>query len=229
MGIIDKLFGKKQEAAPAPISVPQKPKEIKKLRPFPFSVGEANLRYAYDKEAEDMGTLDEVLGDAEKVVDVTTDGEYVVYTYEGQPFARTRDQRSATMVNDFFRRGDPVNAVLRQDKTISLRFYRDMRPLARESEVVQLTAFKSKACQERLECMDSGTELGFDLDSTEVYEFLDFFTKQQIGKLPAKIVKRADEDEIIALYLEEVKEEATENDEYEDVVTYIPFVRVYWR
>ena len=198
-------------------------KEIKPLRPFPFTVDGANLRYAYDVELTPTknGSIKSALAHEEKIVDVSLDGENIVFSTNGTAFASLNDSKKANMVKDYLRRGDPVNAVLRSDETASLRFYRDMRKGAEGNRqtVITLTDFKSKSRQEALCSMSAGQELGC-FGNDQIY-VCDYFGQSNavIGKLPAKAAKMAVESQIRAIYLEAM---------YEDGDKYIPSVRIYW-
>lgn len=201
-------------------------KDVKKLRPFPFTVNGANLRYAYDMEITPASprSVAAALGNEEKVVDVAVNNGKIELSHNGTVFGTISDATKCRMVSDFIKRGDPVNAILREDGTISLRFYRDMRNGAKESEVVTLTAYKSKACQEVIEYISAGAELGCLEDGGKLL-VCEYFTHDNVlGKLPPKIAKRAEDEDIRAIYYEETQEEI--NDNYETV--YIPVVRVYW-
>ena len=217
MGILG-LFKKKAQPEP-----PALPKEIRKLRPYPFTVDGANLRYAYDYEPSPAsdGSIAATLGDAEKVVEVGVDGSTITLIYAGTVFATIDDEDRAKMVADYIGRGDPVNAVLRENGTVSLRFYRDMRKGAENNRqtVVTLTACKSQSCQDAIYGMNVGDELGcFGSDQIFV---CDYFNQGAavIGKMPAKIVKETETSKIRALYLEEI---------YQDGDKFIPVVRIYW-
>lgn len=199
---------------------------ITPMRPFPFTVDGANLRYAYDLDIypTSPGSVASVLGREEKVVDVGMDGDSVTLSYNGKIFATIQDQMKCQMVKDYFRRGDPVNAILRENKTINLRFYRDMRKIAKESEVVTLTAYKSKACQDTLVYLNAGDELGC-YEAGGKIAVCDYLKQYgNIGNMPSQIVKRAEHDTIRAVYLEELQEGVGKNCE----TMYIPVVRVYW-
>lgn len=209
-------FSKKKEPPP-------QPRTIKRLRPLPFNVDGCNLRYAYSMPLKptSLGSIDAALGDEEKVVDVTSDGEVITLLHEGTPFATIEDAGKAEMVGDYLRRGDPVHAVLQADGVASLRFYRDMR---KGSEcnlqtVVTLTSCKSNSRQEALWSMREGQELGC-FGSDEIF-VCDYFNQGAavIGKMPSKIVKMTEEHHIRALYLERI---------LQDGEKFIPVVRIYW-
>lgn len=214
MGILG-LFGKKK--------APEPPKEVKKLRPYPFTVDGANLRFAYDytpTPAAD-GAIAAALGDAEKVVDVGMDGSTITLIHGGRVFATIEDEGRAKMVSDYLRRGDPVNAVLRENGTVSLRFYRDMRKGAEGNRqtVVELTACKAQKYQDAIYAMTVGQELGC-FGSDQIY-VCDYFNQGAavIGKMPAKVVKETETSSIRALYLEELLEVGDK---------FVPVVRIYW-
>lgn len=214
MGILG-LFGKKK--------APEPPKEVKKLRPFPFTVDGANLRFAYDytpTPAAD-GAIAAALGDAEKVVDVGMDGSTITLIHGGRVFATIEDESRAKMVSDYLRRGDPVNAVLRENGTVSLRFYRDMRKGAEGNRqtVVELTACKAQKYQDAIYGMAVGQELGcFGSDQIYVCDYFDQGAAV-IGKMPAKVVKETETSSIRALYLEQLLEVGDK---------FVPVVRIYW-
>lgn len=204
----------------------KKPIEIKRLRPFPFTVNGANLRYAYDMgiTSSSPRSVAAALGSEEKVVDVSMSGGVIELSYNGTVFGTITDNTKCKMVGDFLKRGDPVNAILRENGTANLRFYRDMRIGAKESETVTLTGYNSRACQEVIESASAGDELGCFEDGDKIFVCEYFCQDNVFGKLPSKIVKRAEDEDIRAIYLEEIKEETDDN--YE--TKHIPIVRVYW-
>ena len=197
--------------------------EITPLRPFPFTVDGANLRYAYDMELVPVsnGSIKAALGKEEKIVAVSIDGNNIVLSHNDKAFATITDSKKADMVKDYLRRGDPVNAVLRADGTASLRFYRDMRKGAEGNRqtVTTLSDYKSKSRQEALYSMSVGQELGC-FGSEDVY-ICDYFNQGStvIGKLPSKIAKMTEDSTIRAVYLEEL---------LEDNGKFVPSVRIYW-
>lgn len=196
------------------------------LRPFPFTVEGANLRYAYDMDLTPTShrSIEAALGHAEKVVNVNiNDGKITLY-HNGDAFATIDDDQKRKMVEDFLKRGDPVNAVLRESGKASLRFYRDMRIGAKSSEVVTLTAFKSKARQEVIESASIGDELGCYEDEGSIFVCEYFCQDNVLGKMPTKIVKKAGREIIRAIYVEEIPSEC--DDDYNYI--YTPIVRVYW-
>ena len=199
---------------------------IMPLRPFPFTINGANLRYAYDMEITPTGprSVAAALGKEEKIVDVAMNNGMIELSHNGTVFGTITDNAKCKMVGDFLKRGDPVNAVLRENGTVNLRFYRDMRNGAKESEVVTLTAYNSKVCQEVIESASVGDELGCYEDGNKIVVCEYFCQDNALGKLPSKIVKRAEDEDIRAIYLEEIQEEIDDN--YE--TKYIPVVRVYW-
>lgn len=214
MSIFSSLKKKATEAV-KPIVTP--------LRPFPFTVEGANLRYAYDMDLTPTshGSIEAALGDAEKVVSVLSKDGAIVLSYNGIAFATVADPPKAKMVEDYLRRGDPVNAVLRANKKASVRFYRDMRKGAENNRqtVVTLSDCKSKSRQEVLYGMSVGQELGC-FGNDQIY-VCDYFGQGSavIGKLPAKATKMAEESQIRAIYLEALDEDGDK---------YIPSVRIYW-
>lgn len=193
------------------------------LRPFPFTVEGANLRYAYDMEITPTSprSVAAALGNEEKVVDVAVNNGVIELSHNGTVFGNIIDAAKCKMVSDYIKRGDPVNAILRADGTVNLRFYRDMRKGAENNRqtVVTLNDYKSKTRQEALYNMSAGQELGcFGTDQIFV---CDYFAQggMVIGKLPAKIVKMTEDSQIRAIYLESL---------YEDGDKCVPSVRIYW-
>lgn len=218
MSIFAKLFQKEKESAP-------KVQEIKKLRPFPFTVDGANLRFAYDMDLAPTAprSIETALGNMEKVVDVNIVNGKLALLCNGNAFAIISDDQKQRMVEDYLRRGDPVNAVLRENGKANLRFYRDMRKYSTESETTELMSYKSKSCQETIYPLASGEELGCYEENGKIV-VCTFFGQEPVGKMPAKIARRAEDNNIRAIYVEEIREEIDDEGE----ITYIPVVRVYW-
>ena len=199
---------------------------ITPLRPFPFTVNGANLRYAYDMEITPVSSRSVVaaLGKEEKIVDVSIENGIISLSHGGTQFATINAPDKCKMVSDYIKRGDPVNAVLRANGTVNLRFYRDMRIGAKSSELVTLTGYNTKACQDVIESASVGDELGCYEDGNKIVVCEYFCQDNSLGKMPSKIVKRAEDEDIRAVYLEEVQKEI--DDDYE--TKYIPIVRIYW-
>lgn len=226
MSLFD-FFKKKGQQEEPKSENKQETSVVKKLRTYPFSVGTANLRYSYDLPITEAtpGSINAVLGDCEKVVEVSVSNNKISLLYGGTPFAYIQDDTKLKMVEDYMRRGDPINAVLKADGShTNLRFYKDLKKYAgnREQEVLRLTAYKKRDYQDAIISLNEQEELSCFEDSGTVT--VSSPRSGDIGRLPQKAANRAMEENIYAIYFEKCEIEENENGEE----TYIPYVRIYW-
>lgn len=205
---------------PAVVQLPEEP-AIKRLPVYPEYVGKARLTYRYNCVPEPINgqSIKDVLGDCEKIVEVSESGDDVIFSYNGTAFAKVTQPSWARMVRDFNKRGDPVNAVLLDDERASLRFYIDKRERGknREKTVVKLQGYKSR--QEDIEYLFGDEELDYDEDTGDVLNHGSI-----IGKLPAKYKHQIDEEGLYAIFLDHTETEETKDGD--EII--IPFVIVFW-
>ena len=137
--------------------------------------------------------------------------------------------KRAEMLNDWIRRDEPYEIIVRSQKSetefdLLLGFYRDKKQYYqhREQELVKLVSYKSSSKQGALSCASAGEEVKIEEDfDGGIYVFCN---GEAIGKLPAKVQRRFEDEGIACVYLEKIEEEETD-----DFITVcVPTVRIYW-
>ncbi len=137
------------------------------------------------------------------------------------------------MINDWIKRGQPFKIFLNsytegQDCRIIIVFYKDKSASYkhREQSVVPLSAYKGRARQEISSLLYSKeeVEIGEEYFGNDDDDVVVTYKGEAIGKVPAKIRKRIEEDNYSYAEIEEIVEE--ENDNGDDI--YHPIIRIYW-
>ena len=196
---------------------------VSKMKCYPEYVGTARLTYNYNCVPDPIEghTIKEILGDQEKVVDMSADEEKVILSYEGVDFATVSNPHWARMIRDFNKKGYPVNAVLLADERANLRFYVDKRVHGanRQKSVVKLVSYRSEDCQESISYISEDRELDYEEETGEVLS--DY---NAIGKLPAKYKNQIEDENYYAMFLHHIENEETEDgNEYA-----VPYIKIYW-
>lgn len=188
------------------------------------------LVYNYSMDivpADGVDIVKDVLVDSEKACPVDVEGEHIAIFADGKKVAEIQNSNRARMVGDWLRQGRPVHAILLAsgDKA-QLRFYDDPRPrnAFREQTVVELIAYKSKAMQEVSAFLSEGDPLKIEEGDSSPDKLYVWANGETIGRLPAKIEARALEAEPWGVFVEEVKEEETDDGD----TIYHPIVRIFW-
>ena len=170
--------------------------------------------------------------EAEQYLFEAKQADGIIYAMLGGQVAGIINER-CDMIADWIRRNEPFRLFLNsytegEDCKLILVFYKDKSAAHkwREQDVVSLTAYKGKARQEisaylqSKEEVEIGTEhFGNDDDDAVVT-----YRGEAIGKVPAKIRSRIEDDGYSYAEIEEVIEE--ENSNGDEV--YHPIIRIYW-
>lgn len=135
------------------------------------------------------------------------------------------------MVKDWLKRGDPyflcVQSLMDDGTptcTALLVFYRDRRKGQehREQTVVSLVGYKSDEVQNNICLLHEGEELEIEEDDEE--EQMNVTVDGLfLGRLPAKIVKRYEEDDVYGVFFEGTEDEETSKGNVDK-----PLVRIIW-
>ena len=158
------------------------------------------------------------------------EGDTIRYWVDGIMVGQTAEAKRAQMVEDFTESGDPCLAYILSDRTtVNLRFFRDRRKGQewREQAVIIPVSYKGTARQETISVLSPGDPL--ELDEADAPGSI-LYRGEIIGKLPSKEWKRAEDEGIYGLFVEDVIEEEQAVDEYKgDYKTvYIPHIRIIW-
>lgn len=161
---------------------------------------------------------------------VDLDGDTILYLVDGVIVGKTKHVKQAQMVADFKRSGDPCIAyILRFRDGVNLRFFRDRRRGQewREQAVIVPISFKGTSRQEEISVLAPGDPLELDEDE-DPGSIL--YHGEPIAKLPDKERKRAEEEGIYGLFVEDVTTDEEAIDEYSgDYKTiYTPHIRIIW-
>ena len=210
-------------------SRPSPPSNIKKMLFYPSRVGEHPLRYNYEyafSPAPGVDIQQDILAGEEKVVDVRSDGDQIVLSYNAQDFGYIHDKRRAEMLSDWEGRGSPAHAILLADgEHVMLRFYQayQIGQEWREQTVVKLTAYRGAAKQELISILSPGDLIDISENYDKDGVVTAYYQAEPIGNLPAKAAKRALEEEPALAICEKVEDEETEDD-----IISAPYIRIFW-
>lgn len=187
------------------------------------------LAYMYIKPIEEApgANLAAMLGGVEKEARADSDGETVTLRIDGQPAALVRDTHMAEMVRDFVSRSEPVLGYIFADgKQAQLRFYRDRRPIFERLEQIEvkLSGYKNDSVQESLEYAEVGDPVEIDKDGAVTLKL----SGDLIGKVPASVRKRMEDEDISAAFLDDVETEESETDDGDELEYAAPKIRIYW-
>lgn len=215
------------QAAP-PVQHPLPRLSINKFD-FPYRIGDKLLYYQYNlkyipDESADFNINDY---DSEPPVVLTPAGNEIIVSLEnGLVIGKIDSPGKARMLSDFMDYDSAyLAAICRDDERVAVWFYRDKRVKNswREQTVVSLKACRAEKKQDIIRWVELPKEVKvFESDTSAALNVC--LNGEPIGKLPAKIEKRYDE-EGAALLIMEGKEEISlgGTDFY-----YAPVVRIYW-
>lgn len=136
------------------------------------------------------------------------------------------------MVKDWLKRGDPyflcVQSLMDDDTstcTALLVFYRDRRKGQehREQTVVSLVGYKSAEVQNNICLLHEGEELKIEEGDEREGQMNVTVDGLFLGRLPTKIVKRYEEDDVYGVFFEGTEDEETSKGNVDK-----PLVRIIW-
>ena len=226
MGILHKLFAKKEtapESVQTPEAAPEAPVEVRKLPGFPKVKEGHKLETSFTCPVTPVQGVDlarDILGPTEKEVSMAPDGERIALTYAGELFGYVEDKKKAAMILDWEAQELPCDAyLLSPGNLVQLRFYRDKRLSAagRPQSVCRLLGCKNPRRQERIWCLGPGSELSLDTDGDAV---MVFSRGEIIGKLPQTEAQQFMKDGAYLVFVESLDDDREGNT--------VPSIRIYW-
>lgn len=203
-------------------------KSIKRFD-FPYHIGEKLLYYQYNL----LFIPDESAGfdinnfDAEPPVILTpADNEIIVSLENGLVIGKIDNPGKARMLSDFMEDDSAYLAAMCNDgQRVAIWFYRNKRikNAWREQTVVSLKACRAEKKQDIIRWVQLPKEVKvFESDTSAALNVC--LNGEPIGKLPAKIEKRYDEEGAALLIMEDKEEISLGGTDF----YYAPVVRIYW-
>lgn len=195
--------------------------KLRKIRPVPRKKRMNGLPLAYNYVLP-MEPI-QVLPSEEICADVQAQDDKILYLQGNQVIASSIDAGRAKMVTDFLKKGEAVCAYLMpESNNANLRFFRDRRKglESHEQQTIPLVGWTSEEKQLNMAGMENGDPLDL-VEDDENSEKVDVcFEDASIGRLPASIIKRMQEEDPYGVFLEKLEDQENGSQK--------PIVRIYW-
>lgn len=196
---------------------------------FPYRVGEKLLYYQYNLQfiPDEAAGFDINDFDSEPPVILTpADNEIIVSLENGLVIGKIDNPGKVRMLSDFMDDDSAYLAAMCSDgKRVAIWFYRDKRikNAWREQTVVSLKACRAEKKQDIIRWVQLPKEVKvFESDTSAALHVC--LNGEPIGKLPAKIEKRYDEEGAALLIMEDKEKVSLGGTDF----YFAPVVRIYW-
>ena len=196
---------------------------------FPYRIGEKLLYYQYNLQfiPDEAAGFDINDYDSEPPVILTPAGNEIIVSLEnGLVIGKIDNPGKARMLSDFMEDDSAyLAAMCRDEQRVAVWFYRDKRikNAWREQTVVSLKACRAEKKQDIIRWVQLPKEVKvFESDTSSALNVC--LNGEPIGKLPAKIEKRYDEEGAALLIMEDKEKISLGGADF----YYAPVVRIYW-